>query len=136
MLLESYGGFMKAKDVLNIWSAPDNSRLTTKQLSVRLPVHVAARINALCDMYPNKTKTEIIGDLLSMALREIEAAFPIDKGQQEGVDSDGDPYYEDIGPFRIYERYANEHYAKLENELGNDNPRTLIPRRTVFGDNS
>ncbi|RLL52307.1 hypothetical protein D8Y20_07275 [Mariprofundus sp. EBB-1] len=125
---------MKAEEVLNIWGAPDNSRLTAKQLSVRMPVHVAARVNALCDMHPNKTKTEIIGDLLSMALREIESAFPEHKGQQEGITPDGEPYYEDIGPHRLYERYANKHYATLEKELGNDNPRDLVTRRVVIGD--
>ena len=125
---------MKAKDVLNIWGAPDNSRLTAKQLSVRLPVHVAARINALCDMYPNKTKTEIIGDLLSMALREIETEFTEYKGQHLGVTPEGEPYYEDIGPYRNYERSANKHYSALEKELGNDNPRELLARRVIIGD--
>ncbi len=125
---------MKAEDILSVWSAPDNSRLTAKQLSVRLPVHVAARVNALCDMYPNKSRTEIIGDLLSMALKEIEAAFPEHKGKQEGITPDGDPYYEGLGPHSTYEQYANKHYKALEKELGNDNPRDLMTRRVVTGD--
>jgi len=124
---------MKAEDVLNIWSAPDNTRLTAKQLSVRLPVHVAARVNALCDMYPNKTRTEIIGDLLSMALKEIEAAFPEQRGQQEGVTPDGEPYYEDLGPYKAYEWNTNKHYEILEKELGNDDPKPLLTRRVVIG---
>jgi hypothetical protein len=49
---------MKAADLVNLWNAPDNSRLTTKQLSFRLPVHVAAKLPALCDLYPNKNRTE------------------------------------------------------------------------------
>lgn len=35
---------MKASDLVTIWSAPDNSRLTAKQYSFRLPVHVAAKL--------------------------------------------------------------------------------------------
>ena len=38
---------MKSADLHKLWGMPDNSRLTPKQLSFRLPVHVAAQINAL-----------------------------------------------------------------------------------------
>jgi len=38
---------MKASDLVTVWSAPDNSRLTAKQYSFRLPVHVAAKLAAL-----------------------------------------------------------------------------------------
>ena len=67
---------MKAADLHQLWSSPDNSKLTSKQYSFRLPVHVAAKIQALCDMYPNKTRTEIVGDLLSSALSEVEQGLP------------------------------------------------------------
>ena len=55
---------MKTADLHQIWSAPDNSRLTAKQQSFRLPVHVAAKLEALVALFPNKTKTQIVADLL------------------------------------------------------------------------
>ncbi|RTL28978.1 MAG: hypothetical protein EKK47_15015 [Burkholderiales bacterium] len=61
---------MKSKDLHSVWSAPDNSRLTAKQYSFRLPVHVAAKLAAMGEMYPNKTRTQIVGDLLSTAIDE------------------------------------------------------------------
>jgi len=125
---------MKAEEILNIWGAPDNSRLTAKQLSVRLPVHVAARVNALCDMYPNKTRTEIIGDLLSMALKEIEAAFPSYKGDPKGETPDGDTYFEERGPYARYVKITNEHYKKLEEELGNNSAQDLLGVPVHIGD--
>ena len=63
-----HGGEMEPKDLAKIWGEPDNTRLTSKQISIRLPIHVAAKISAICEMYPRRTKTEIIGDLLAAAL--------------------------------------------------------------------
>ena len=61
---------MKNSELVKVWALPDNLRITSKQQSFRLPVHVAAKITALSDMFPNKTKTktEIIGDILAIAL--------------------------------------------------------------------
>ena len=59
---------MKNSELVKVWALPDNSRVTSKQLSFRLPVHVAAKISALSDLFPNKTRTEIIGDLLTSAV--------------------------------------------------------------------
>ena len=59
---------MKNSELVKVWALPDNSRITSKQLSFRLPVHVAAKIFALSDFFPNKTKTEIFEDLLTSAL--------------------------------------------------------------------
>ena len=44
------------------------TRLTAKQSSFRLPVHVAATLSALCELYPNKTRTQNVGDLLATAI--------------------------------------------------------------------
>lgn len=63
---------MKPKDLVTVWAAPDNSRITSKQYSFRLPVHVAAKIAALCELYPTKSRTQIVGDLLSAALQGVE----------------------------------------------------------------
>jgi hypothetical protein len=45
------------------------------QTSMRLSVHVAAKISALCEMFPQRSKTQIINDLLSTALDELEASL-------------------------------------------------------------
>ena len=66
---------METKDLVKLWNAPDNTRLTPKQMSIRLPLHVAAKISALCEMFPKKTKTEIIGDLLATALEAVAEGF-------------------------------------------------------------
>ena len=63
---------MEFKDLVTLWAAPDNTKLTPRQMSIRLPLHVAAKISALCELFPTRTRTEIIGDLLSTALDGVE----------------------------------------------------------------
>jgi hypothetical protein len=66
---------METKQLLNAWVGPDNSRLMRNQTSMRLSVHVAAKISALCEMFPQRTKTQIINDLLSTALDQLERSL-------------------------------------------------------------
>ena len=73
---------MKPRDLFKAWHAPNGAQLTARQFSIRLPVHVAAKIAALCEMYPKKTRTDIIGDLLSSALVKIEAGLPTIEGEE------------------------------------------------------
>ena len=75
---------MEPRDLVKVWDAPDNSKLTPKQWSIRLPIHVAAKINALCDIFPRKTKTEIISDLLATALSQLVEALP-DETKEDDV---------------------------------------------------
>lgn len=115
---------MKTNDLLKVWGAFDNKRLCAKQFSIRLPVHVAARISALCDMYPSKTKTDIISDLLATALDHIEENLPQYKAE-DPIEIDGEEVYGNAGPRVEFHSHANRYYQELEKELGNPNPKNL-----------
>jgi hypothetical protein len=120
---------MKPVDLAKVWAAPDNSRLTAKQQSFRLPVHVAAKIQALCDLYPHRTKTEIVGDLLSTALEGVAQGFWT-AGRPIGRDENGETVHEDVLSFEgsRFQEAANKHFKALERELGNKNPSDLFPK--------
>jgi len=117
---------MKSADLHAIWSAPDNSRLTAKQWSFRLPVQVAAQINALCDLYPKKTKTDIVSDLLAAALADFVPKLPSQRGAVIGDHPDWGKEYELHGPAVTLRAYANKHFKEIERELGNKNPKDLF----------
>jgi hypothetical protein len=118
---------MKARDLHKLWSAPDSARLTPQPLALRLPLHVAARVQALCDIYPHKSQTEIIADLLAAALAEVEQSFPPIKGALLGQDeASGGMRYEDVGPSAKYRRLANDYYLAMEKETGSPDPRPLF----------
>jgi hypothetical protein len=115
-----------SSDLPSRWDLPDNSRLTPNQFSFRLPVHVAARIAALCDMYPQRSRTEIVGDLLTEALQRVEQSFPSVAGRQIGTPPDMDePLFEEVGPASQFRKLANKYYEELEKELGNKNAMPL-----------
>ena len=103
---------MKNSELVKVWALPDNSRVTSKQLSFRLPVHVA-----------EKTRTEIIGDLLTSALEKIEYSFPSVMGEYFGMDDElGNWLYCDVGKGKSFRELVNQHYVELEKELSNENP--------------
>lgn len=109
---------MKPSELISYWDTPDNSKLTAKQFSIRLPIHVSAKIQALCDMYPAKTRTQIIGDLLSSVLADIEKSFPFVEGEYMGHDPDtNEPIVEDIGPRYTFTSLTQKYIAELEAEL-------------------
>jgi hypothetical protein len=109
---------MRVADLHKVWGAPDNSRLTAKQRSFRLPIHVAARIDALCDLFPAKSKTEIVGDLLAVALDEAVEHLPVQAGLPQGEDPELGRYYAESGLRAEFRRLANRHYRELQREAG------------------
>ncbi len=116
---------MKSSNLHDFWTAPDNSRITSKQFSFRLPVHVAAKLAALSEMYPQKTRTEIVGDLLATALDEVVEGMPYIQGEQIGQDHDGCAIFDDLGPTSKFWELAEKYYKELEKEMGNKNPSSL-----------
>src|SRR5258706_16466362 len=66
---------MESKHLLKSWTGSDNSRLMRNQTSMRLSTHVSAKISALCEIFPQRTKTQIINDLLSTALDELASSL-------------------------------------------------------------
>jgi hypothetical protein len=115
MLLNVKEENMDPKDLVKIWNAPDNSKLTPKQWSIRLPIHVAAKINALCDIYPRKSKTEIIGDLLATALDQLEGALPYYEGEVLGEHPEtGEDIREMFGTRRDYSDLYQKHLKELK----------------------
>jgi hypothetical protein len=122
---------MKSSDLVTVWSAPDNSRLTAKQYSFRLPVHVAAKLAALEALYPTRSRTLLVGDLLSAAIGEVEKTLPSYAGEPLGPHPDtGEAMFQEAGPINRYRRLANQFYCDIEKELGNDDPSILFDADT------
>jgi hypothetical protein len=139
---------MDPKDLVKVWDAPDHSRLTPKQISIRLPILVAAKISALCELYPRSSKSKVIGDLLATALDEVEGALESKKGKflydapdfpPEGINGvdesafSSEPVYEDIGLRGRFRTLTEKYLRELEKEAGIKEPLD-IPQALIFGD--
>lgn len=109
---------LKPADLVKVWDAPDNSRLTSKQISIRLPILVAAKISALCEIFPRKTKTEMIGDLLATSLDQLEEGLPSVLGKPLGIDPDGEAIYDEVGLVDRFQYLTQKYLKDLEAEAG------------------
>lgn len=109
---------MNTKDLHAIWNAPDNSRLTAKQYTVRLPIRVAAQLAALSEMYPRKTMTELIGDLLAAGLNQLAEDLPTKNVGEKplGFREDGEAEWEQIGPGVTFAQLTRKYLEEFEME--------------------
>lgn len=132
---------MKAKDLHTIWDAPDNSRLTAKQYTVRLPIRVAAQLAALSEMYPRKTMTDLIGDILAAGLEQLGEDLPTKNVGEKplGFREDGEAEWEQIGPGVTFAQLSKKYLKQFETEESTSGkPEKLVkeshnPARTKRG---
>jgi hypothetical protein len=109
---------VRFKDLLDTWRENATGARTATEYRVRLPVDDAARLHALADLFPGRTREQIITDLLSAALHEVAAAMPYVPGKKViSTDEQGDPVYEDAGPTPRFAELTRQHKKKLEAEL-------------------
>lgn len=104
--------------LLNLWQDTAAKESSVCEYTLPLPVTDLARIAALSTMYPGRTKEQIIVDLLSVALSDLEEAMPYVPGP--GVisrDEFGDPVFEDIGPTPRFEAESKKHLAQYRREI-------------------
>ena len=89
---------MHIKQLLEEWESNSHGHEAPISMSVNIPLDVAARILALKELYPERTQEQIFIELLSVALDEVEEAFPYVQGEKViAEDEFGDPVYEDTG---------------------------------------
>ncbi|HZW60436.1 MAG TPA: type 1 pili tip component [Woeseiaceae bacterium] len=89
---------MRFKTLLDAWSNRQATELTEERYAIRLSVDDAARLEALAELFPAIDTEQVVTDLLSAALDEVETAMPYVPGQRViREDEFGDPVYEDVG---------------------------------------
>jgi hypothetical protein len=112
---------MNIKELLEAWGKAKRGQMTTHEYRVPLSVRDAARIAALAEMYPGKSESEIITDLLSVALDMVETAFPYEQGTRVITEDElGDPIYEDVGPTPNFLALSKKHLERLSKKGESD----------------
>jgi hypothetical protein len=112
---------MDIKELLERWERAGSAKITAREYRVRLPIHDAARVGALAEMYPLKSEEDIIMELLSVALDAVEAAFPYQQGTKIIAEDElDDPIYEDVGPTPRFLALSKKHAARLGKEESGD----------------
>ena len=100
-----------------MWEKTEKAELTQEEYSVRLPLEDAAKLQALADMYPRRSIENIITDLISAALDDVESSLPYVRGETiVAIDELGDPLYEDVGPTPRYLSLTQKHLSEYRVE--------------------
>ena len=105
---------MKVVDLIEMWDREAAGDLTRQEYAVRLPLEDAARLEALAEMFPRRTREQLITELLSVALDEVVSGFPYVVGDRViSRDEEGDPVFEDVGHTPRYLLLVRKHMERL-----------------------
>lgn len=105
------------KELLDRWQGEAAGHVTAAQYPVRLDLDDAAKIHALAEMFPGRTREQIITDMLHAALLQLGAAMPYVPGSKViSTDEQGDPVFEDTGLTPRFMQLARKYRKQLEAE--------------------
>jgi len=79
---------------------------------------VAAQLAALNEMYPRKTMTDLIGDLLAAGLDQLAEDLPTKNVGEKplGFREDGEAEWEQIGPGVTFAQLSQKYLKEFESE--------------------
>ncbi|MBO6849842.1 MAG: hypothetical protein JJ867_05110 [Marinobacter sp.] len=76
---------MKVTHLPKHWESKKENVERTHDYNLRLPLEDAARIAALAELYPDRTESDILNDMIGAALDDLVRQTPL-KGKLEGKD--------------------------------------------------
>ncbi|WP_439134148.1 type 1 pili tip component [Pseudomaricurvus sp.] len=123
-------------DLTQKWSQFGQGELTPESYRIALSAADKAVLDKLCNRYPRLNCAEIIRDLLSAALRDMEQSIPYEKGNKViATDEWGDEIYEDSGLTPRFLSLAKQYQAQLRGnaeatETNKDAPHSIASKES------
>lgn len=68
---------MKVTDLPKHWEQEKKPVERTHDYNLRLPIEDAARIAALAELYPDRSESDILNDMIAAALEDLVSAGPL-----------------------------------------------------------
>lgn len=68
---------MKVTELPKYWESKQESVDRSHDYNLRLPLEDAARIAALAELYPDRSETDILNDMVSAALDDLVRQSPL-----------------------------------------------------------
>lgn len=108
---------MMIKNLAAQWDSSAQTKLTKSTYDVHLSLEDAAKIDALTEMYPRRQKEQLLSELVSAALNELESSFPYKQGHEViAEDEDGYPIYADAGPTPMFLELTKKYLAQYKDD--------------------
>lgn len=106
---------MKIKDLVGYWDKHARGRLTRDAYFVALSDEHHEQLEKLAALYPLKSPQDLMRDLISAALDELETSFPYVQGSRVvAYDEDGFEIYEDVGLTPKFVSLSQKHIRRLK----------------------
>lgn len=106
---------MKIKDLVKHWDKHGRGRLTRDASYLSLADQHHDRLQKLAALYPMKSTQDLMRDLISAALDELETSFPYVQGEKVvAYDEDGFEIYEDKGLTPQFVALSQKHIKRLK----------------------
>lgn len=106
---------MKIKDLVKYWDKHARGRLSRDAYFMALSDQHHKRLEQLARLYPMKSSQDLIRDLVSAALDELETSFPYVQGSKVvAFDEDGFEIYEDQGLTPRFVSLSQKHIQRLK----------------------
>lgn len=89
---------MRIRELLTVWNQASGTPQDDRELRVRLPLSDTAKLAALTELFPRRSEEQLLSELLSAALWELQESFPYVQSKQIlTLDEEGDPVFADAG---------------------------------------
>jgi hypothetical protein len=96
-------------DLVKFWSLPKTT--DTRQLTLRVPSEVFYKLQAFEELFPNRSRNEMISDLLSTALDAAGESLPSYDGEVISILDNGEEIHEQVGPRLEFKRLCDSFRA-------------------------
>lgn len=101
----------------------------TRPYTLRLPIPLAARLEALSELHPQTPRAQLLVDLLALGLQAVEhARSPTRPAATSLVPDTSQRVYLLHGPFAEFHGLVHKHHLALEHELAGDDPPACRPQ--------
>jgi hypothetical protein len=100
--------------LMKYWEKGFSGQLSEKGYQIKLSEEDAARLEALCEMFPKYPRENLLRDLISSALTDVTSSFPYVAGKEiVACDEQGDPMYADVGPTPNFLNLTRKHLKQI-----------------------
>jgi len=99
---------------MKYWEEKFSGQLSEEGYQVKLSVEDAARLEALCEMFPKYPRENLLRDLISSALTDVTSSFPYIAGKEiVARDEEGNPLYADTGRTPKFLNLTRKHLKQI-----------------------
>ena len=106
---------MKVQELVKYWDKYGRGRLTREPTFVTLSEEHHELIQKLVQIYPMKSPQDLMRDMISAALDDLETSFPYRPGNKViAHDEDGFEIYEDQGMTPEFVALSKKHMKRLK----------------------